>query len=59
MVKNLIPEKELILLTEFNEFKGSLFGKKNEKNFRQKNIKWEHTKSTKYHYHVLVTKDLF
>ena len=36
MAKNLIPQKESILLTEFNEFKGSLFGKKNEKNSGQK-----------------------
>ena len=27
--------------------------------FKAKNIKWEHTKSTKYHYRVLMIKDLF
>ena len=27
--------------------------------FKAKNIKWEHTKSTKYHDHVLMIKDLF
>ena len=47
--------------TEFNEFKDTLFDKKliRHKNLGQKNIKLEHTKSTKYRYRVLMIKDLF
>ena len=39
---------------EFNEFKDTLFNKKysdiKSEEFKAKNIKWEHTESTKYHY---------
>ena len=49
--------------TEFNEFKNTLFTKKYSgtkwKDFKAKNIRLEHTKSVKYHYHVLMIKDLF
>ena len=49
--------------TEFNEFKDTLFNEKQSdtkwKEFKVKNIKLEHVKSTKYHYRVLIIKDLF
>ena len=50
--------------TEFNEFKNTIFNKrvlshKMKRIKKKKNIKWERTKSTKYHYHVLMIKDLF
>ena len=45
------------------EFKDMLFNKKiirqKMRIIQGKNIKWEHTKPTKYHYHVLMIKDLF
>ena len=53
---------EVNIATEFNEFKDTLFSKKiirhKMKRIHNKNIKLEHTKSTKY-YHVLTIKDLF
>ena len=56
--------KGVNIATEFNEFKDTLFNKKiiRHKMGRiqgKKNIKWTHTKSTKYHYLFLMTKDLF
>ena len=55
--------KGVNIATEFNEFKDTLFNEKYSDTkwaeFKAKNIKWEHTKSTKYHYRVLMTKDLF
>ena len=49
--------------TGFNEFKDTLFNKKvirhKMKRIQSKKIKVEHTRSTKYHYHVLMIKDLF
>ena len=48
--------KRANIATEFNELKDTLF---NKKEFKVKNIKLEHTKSTKYHYHVLMIEDLF
>ena len=48
--------------TELNEFKETLFTEKvirhKMKKFKAKNIKLKHTKSTKYHCHVLMIKDL-
>ena len=56
--------KGVKIATEFNGFKDIFFDKKvlRHKMRRihgKKNINLEHTKSTKYHYHVLMTKDLF
>ena len=58
--------KGVNITTEFNEFKDTLFNKKIIRHEMRrigkkgnKNIKWEHTKSTKYHYHILMIKDLF
>ena len=55
--------KGVNIAIEFNEFKDILFKKKIIKNkmrrIQGKNIKWEHTKSTKYHYLFLITRDLF
>ena len=56
--------KGVNIATEFNEFQDTLFNKKiirhNMRRYsRQKNIKWKHTKSTKYHYLFLMIKDLF
>ena len=55
--------KGVNIATEFNEFKDTLLNKKwsdiEWEEFKVKNIKWEHAKSTKYHYHVLMIKDLF
>ena len=54
--------KGVNISTEFNEFKDTLFNKKisiNWEEFKANSIKWEHTKSTKYNYHVLMIKDLF
>ena len=55
--------KGVNIATEFNEFKDTLFNEKYSDTkwaeFKAKNIKWEHTKSTKYHDHVLMIKDLF
>ena len=53
--------KGVKIATEFNEFKDTLFNKKvvRHKMERIQNIKLEHKKSTKYHYPVLMTKDLF
>ena len=57
--------KGVNIATEFNEFKDNLLNKKNNQTkFKVKNIKYEtrntkHTKSTKYHYQVLMKKDLF
>ena len=49
--------------TEFNEFKETLFNKKiistKWKELKEKNIKLEHTKSTKHYYRILMIKDLF
>ena len=62
MLNNLIQQKESIF-NEFNEIKDTLFNKKvfrhKMRRIQDKNIKWEHTKSTKYHYLFLMTKDLF
>ena len=50
-------------LTEFNEFKDTLFDKKamrhKMKRIQSKKTKLEHTKSTKHHYCVLLIKDSF
>ena len=50
------------IATDFNEFKDALFSKKiirhKTRRIQGKNIKWEHTKSTKYHCLFLITKDL-
>ena len=55
-------ESNTATATELNEFKETLFNEKvirhKMKNFKVKNIKLKHTKSTKYHYHVLMIKDL-
>ena len=55
--------KGVNIATEFNEFKDTLFNKKiirhKMRRIQGKNIKWEHTKSTKYHYLFLMIKDLF
>ena len=55
--------KGVNIATEFNEFKDILFKKKiirhKMRRIQGKNIKWEHTKSTKYHYLFLMTRDLF
>ena len=48
--------KGVNIATEFNEFKDTLFNK--EITRKKNNIKLEHTKSTKYHYHVLMIKEL-
>ena len=49
--------------TEFNEFKDTLFNKKimrrKMKRIQSKSINLEHTKSTKYHYRVLMINDTF
>ena len=52
--------KGVNIATEFSEFKDTLLNKKVLKweEFKAKNIKWEHTKSTKY-YLFLMIKDLF
>ena len=51
------------IVTEFNEFKDTLFNNKiirhKMRRIQGKSIKWEHTKSTKYHYLFLMKKDLF
>ena len=52
--------------TEINKFKNNLYKKKIIRHKMRRmgsykmgtNIKWEHTKSTKYHYHVSMIKDL-
>ena len=49
-------------MAEFNELKELLFNKKILRKMRRikaKNINFEHSKSTKYHYGVLMIKDLF
>ena len=55
--------KGVNIATKFEEFKDTLFNKKimehKMKRIQLKNIKQEHTKSTKYHYHVLMIKDMF
>ena len=55
--------KGVHIATQFNEFKDTLFNRKvvrhKMKRVLSKNIKLEHMKSTKYHYHVLMIKDLF
>ena len=55
--------KRVNITTEFNEFKGTLFNKKvlghKMRRIQIKNTRLEHTKSTKYHYLVLMIKDLF
>ena len=49
--------------SKFGESKDTLFNKKVVRNkmkrIQSKNIQLEHTKSTKYHYRVLMVKDLF
>ena len=62
--KESVTAKGVNIANEFNEFKNTLF---NKKVFRhkmrriqgKKNIKWENTKLTKYHYRVLMIKKLF
>ena len=53
--------KGVNIVTDFNEFKGTLFNQKvfstEWKKFKVKNINLEHEKSTKY-YRVLMIKDL-
>ena len=55
--------KGLNIATKFNEFKDALFHKNYSDikwdKFKAKNIKWKHTKWAKYHYCVLIIKDLF
>ena len=55
--------KGVNIATEFIEFKDTLFNKKiiihKMKLIQAKNIKWEHTKSTKLHYLFLMTKYMF
>ena len=56
--------KGVNIATEFNEFKDTLSKKKKKirhkmRRIQGKNIKWEHTKSPKYHYLFLMMKDLF
>ena len=55
--------KGVNIATEFNELKDFLFKKKiiryKMKRIQVKNIKLEHTKSTKCHYRVLIIKDSF
>ena len=52
--------KGVKITTEFNEFKYICLNKKiirhKMEEFKAKNIKLEHTKSTKNHYHVLIRK---
>ena len=56
------PAKGINNATEFKEFRETLINEKvirhKMKKFKVKNINLEHTKSTKYHYHVLMMKDL-
>ena len=65
MVNNLIDSesKGVNIATEFNEFKDNLFNKKvlrhKMRRIQGKNIKWEQTKSTKYHYLFLIQKICF
>ena len=51
------------IATEFNEFKDTLLNKKmirhKMRRIQGKNIKWDHTKLTKYHSLFLMKKDLF
>ena len=62
MFNNLIPQKQWILQLSLMNSKTLYLTKKYSdikwEEFKAKNIKWEHTKSTKYHYHVLMIKDL-
>ena len=55
--------KEVKIATDFNEFRDILFNKKivrhEMKRIKVKNTNLENMKSTKYHYHVLMIKDLF
>ena len=55
--------KGVNIATEFKEFKGTLFNKKvfrhKPRRIQNKNKNLEHTKSTKYHYRVLIIKHLF
>ena len=61
--KEPITEKGVNIATEFNEFKDMLFNKKitrhKMRGIQGKNIKWEHTKSTKYRYLFLIIKRFF
>ena len=51
------------IATDFNEFRDTLVNKKivrhEMKRIKVKNTNLENMKSTKYHYHVLMIKDLF
>ena len=55
--------KEVKIATHFNEFRDILFNKRivrhEMKRIKVKNTNLENMKSTKYHYHVLMIKDLF
>ena len=55
--------KEVKIATDFNEFRDILFNKRivrhEMKRIKVKNTNLENMKSTKYHYHVLMIKDLF
>ena len=55
--------KGVNIATEFNEFKDTLFNKKvvrhKMRRIQSKKHKLGNMKSTKYHYRVLMTKDLF
>ena len=55
--------KGVNIATEFKEFKDTLFNKKvfrhKPRRIQNKNKNLEHTKSTKYHYRVLIIKHLF
>ena len=54
--------KGVNIATEFKEFKDTLFNKKvfrhKPRRIQNKNKNLEHTKSTKYHYRVLIIKHL-
>ena len=55
--------KGVNIVTEFNEFKDTLSNKKvvrhKMKRIQSKNTNLEHMKSRKYHYRILMTKELF
>ena len=61
--KESYTQKGVNIETAFTEFKDTLFNKKvlrhKMRRIQSKNINLEHTKSTKYHYRVLMINDLF
>ena len=61
-IRKFLDEINKKVIGQMKESEGKIIGEfvgLDSKMYSMKNINLEHTKSTKYHYHVLMIKDLF